>query len=478
MRLELTVAVNTATRSPHARLNRLIIQRLPLALPPNTTNPSTFVSGLLHIAPIYITFESLWQSILDAPQLPVNLLQSFPFEKSEPAAPNPIYPISKAIPLLTPPDTPQPGPRKVYPRIQNVLSHLQIPGLPRADRLRQDIRILTGTRSQEVEIQLAAVANQGRLADFIAHTKMSVDANPHVLVAYAFVLYMAMFAGGRQLRMVLKKAGGEGQKFWDRDPSPVRPYSITQEDTTRRRSSRSDYSDTKGKEAPPRASSRSRARTEARAAEITPGMQFFNFAGDADGEDIKKLFKARITKAEILLSDGEKEDIVKEAVHIFDFMILLVGDLDAVMGTQDSELATDFLLQKPLLLSSRDSVSVTRDRIEKTKTNGIDIDNDRRSRKPSFLEVLVSGPVATLVQFKGSFTTFDFVRPLSRHLTGDSIVCPASGVTFTGSDVNIPHPMPQSDWYDHEIGRYMLVIGPILVLVLGWCIYEIGVVMA
>jgi hypothetical protein len=54
---------------------------------------------------------------------------------------------------------------------------------------------------------------------------------------------------------------------------------------------------------------------------------FFHFPGDEDG-DIKRCFKRCFTKAEALLSDQEKDDIVCEAQYIFAFLVELIGEMD------------------------------------------------------------------------------------------------------------------------------------------------------
>lgn len=367
--------VNISTRPIHTQLNRLILARLPLALPPYTTNPSTYVSGLLHIAPIYITFETLWQTILDAPRLPTTLKPSFNFgiDACDPEHPiidskSPINLPATDIPVLL-------HAPKVCSRTHSLLAHLRLPGLLRAGRLRADIRVLTGTPEHKIDEQLEAVSQDGKLADFIAHTKLSVETNPHVLLAYAWVLYMALFSGGRYLRASLVAAGGSPQDFWNREPSPVRPYSITQ---NRRSSvSRSSPSST-----PSRGRSPSRSHpsynSDTTTSSLVPGLQFFNFNGAYDGEDIKTEFKTRIAEAEHLLTEGEKEDIVTEAGHIFKFMVGMVEMLDNVMGTSEEDVESVRIASKqPGLVSSRDSVAVAQERLFKSKEAKLEDSRDR-----------------------------------------------------------------------------------------------------
>ncbi|RAL68407.1 hypothetical protein DID88_007138 [Monilinia fructigena] len=201
---------------------------------------------------------------------------------------------------------------KVCPRTQSLLSHLLLPGLLRSERLQADIRTLTGTPDHRIEEQLKTVSENGRLAEFIAHTKQSVQTNPHVLLAYAWVLYMALFSGGRYLRAALKTAGGS-EDFWDRDASPVRPYEAT-------RAPKPTESPSKGlSEEEIRPSARRQTRSESSQTMKKDGLQFFDFVGDEDGEDIKREFKRRIAETEVQLTDSEKADIIKEAQAIFSF---------------------------------------------------------------------------------------------------------------------------------------------------------------
>jgi len=216
----------------------------------------------------------------------------------------------------------------------------------RAGRLRADIRILTGTPEHKIDEQLEIVSQHGKLAAFIVHTQRSVDANPHVLLAYAWVLYMALFSGGRYLRALLQDAGGSGNDFWRRDPSPVRPYTVTGDRSERRRSVSDNEGAAKAQaQAQAQSQGPSRSRSISRSASFMtgmplPGMQFFNFMGDEDGEDIKLEFKKRIGEAEILLTQGEKEDIISEAQAIFEFMVELVGELDQVMASKEVSVET------------------------------------------------------------------------------------------------------------------------------------------
>ncbi|PQE14675.1 hem oxygenase-like multi-helical protein [Rutstroemia sp. NJR-2017a BVV2] len=417
-----TLTVNIATRAVHTQLNRLILARLPLALPPFSTNPSIYVSGLLYIAPIYITFESLWQSIIDAPNLPICLEESriSPGGESAEGSDSDYLLLDSHTRHSTNNQT-SIDPPKVCSRTQSLLAHLQLPGLLRSDRLRADIRTLTDTPEHEIEEQLKLVSDCGRLAEFIAHTKQSVEKNPHVLLAYAWVLYMALFSGGRYLRASLKTAGGF-EDFWSRDPSPVRPYSVTREAQNLAPSSKV-AADEKV-----RPSARQKTRPECHQMMMKQGLSFFDFVGAEDGEDIKREFKKRIAEAEVLLTEGEKADVIQEAQAIFSFMVMIVTELDAVCGTTSEDLETVKTIQpmklhkehKPLN-KSRSSITLAQERLSRTRDNdGSSSDDGKRVENlPNFLSSMIASPMAKLVRFKDGLPGAA-IMPIGRKHLKDS----------------------------------------------------------
>jgi heme oxygenase len=242
---------------------------------------------------------------------------------------------SQCVPVATKfQAAPVAGQSKVYARIHSLLSHLHLPGLLRAQRLRDDTKDLTGMSESEVQDQLDALSRNGRLAEFVTHIRKSVKSNPHVLMAYAWVFYMALFSGGRYLRAVLMEAGGERAEFWNRDPSPVYPCSITDNATRPWRSNKYELDE----DAASQSSSLSASQSENAVPRVMPGLHFFNFAGDEDGEDIKVEFKKRFMEAETLLTRVEKENIITEAEQVFNFMVEVVLDLDKVMDARKDSL--------------------------------------------------------------------------------------------------------------------------------------------
>ncbi|OMP87967.1 hypothetical protein BK809_0008061 [Diplodia seriata] len=112
-------------------------------------------------------------------------------------------------------------------------------------------------------------------------------------------MYMAVFAGGRWIRGQLR---GAGREFWEAGKG--------EGDGEGARARGIDF-DTLGER----------------------GLAFFSFDGDADGEDVKAAFKARLAEAEALLDEGQRADVVEEAQRIFEWSIALVEELDELLDT-------------------------------------------------------------------------------------------------------------------------------------------------
>ncbi len=330
--LTLAEAIAASTRSVHAKLNKSIIARLPLALPPRAPDPSIYACGLLHIAPIYITFEALWQSILDAPPLaePEN---TPPAESGlDPTVPKNDTGAQASSAQL----------QSSCERVHQMLQRLHLPGLLRSDRLKADIGALTGWPPHAVEEQLRAASQAGPLADFIAHIKESIQEKPHVLVAYAYIMYMALFAGGRFIRATLESAG---QDFWQLAPSTI------------------------GNKVPSHGGDAFSGNEQSYEAQELP-FCFLHFNTPVDGEDLKREFKRRLLVSEYAITAEEKADIVHASVAIFEQISTIVGQLDDICGEmgqhspeseQPSPTLSD-LIQSTLPTRLRDSVAVTRER--------------------------------------------------------------------------------------------------------------------
>ncbi|KAB5550964.1 hypothetical protein GE09DRAFT_156627 [Coniochaeta sp. 2T2.1] len=310
-------AINIATRPVHTRLNKLILLRLPLAIPPRADDPSLYIQGILHIAPLYIAFESLWHSALHANDSGPDASPSH--QNDSPSGP---------FPFRTQSSTSGPQPS---PRIHKILDALYIPGLLRSSRLRSDLRSLTGWSDPLLQSNLESTATStGRLGEVIAHIHRSASKHPHVLLAYAWVLYMALFSGGRFIRATLESAGTQEEGFWTSA------------------SSSSGMSNAKKVKVP-----------------VHGPLDFFHFPTPQDGEDLKHEFKARLADVGRLLTAEERGHIVQEAVCIFENLILVINQLDDVCHTKLADLnSTDASVLSPRSAGFRirDSVVVTRER--------------------------------------------------------------------------------------------------------------------
>ncbi|KAI8958892.1 heme oxygenase-like protein [Daldinia sp. FL1419] len=274
--------INAATRPMHTRLNKLVVSRLRLALPPFVDDPKNYVTGLLHIAPIYQVFEREWNAILEG--------------------------------------TPEAA--KTEPRVRALLSDIYVHGLARVDAIHEDVSILLGRDNALVRSRVESISHAAVLGDYKEHIHKTIQERPHVLVAYAWVLYMALFSGGRFIRASLERTDRntgfrapapdeDKHNPWDRMPGAFNAFCAEAE-------------------------LRKRAR-------IPPPMNFFSFDTPEEGEDLKKMFKEALVEAtsppNSKLTEEERADVVREAQNIFEYMIRIVGELDEICGTEYEEQA-------------------------------------------------------------------------------------------------------------------------------------------
>lgn len=347
----LSERINAATRTTHHHLNKLIIARLPLALPPFVTDPSIYASGLLRVAPIYIKFEALWSQIIENTHGSTVPGSNNFFGSS---ATEQLFQDSRGTPQISNEYSPV-----VCYRIHSLLHYLQLPDLLRSKRLQSDIQNLTNASASEIQTHIDTASITGSLAKFLKHSKRSIEKNPHVILAYAWVLYMALFSGGRYVRSSLKDAGGSGASFWDQDASLV-SFNVNNEYQNNPKKYSSASTDSGGIWTP----KFSISQTEEAFAKMNSSLQFFHFEGDKDGEDIKAEFKKRFNEAEDLLTSSEKIEIVLESQQIFNYMIKMVEDLDEILDTQENDIEITRLMQESrFIMRVRDSISVAKQRL-------------------------------------------------------------------------------------------------------------------
>lgn len=301
----------SATRPMHTKINKLITSRLPLAVPPKAPDSGPYACGLLHILPIYMTFERLWLDILDTP--------------------------------------PGDAPGQISERVHTILKEVHLPQLFRSDRLRTDIKSMTGWTDDILDLQINGIKGTGELSVFVSHIKQVVHAKPHVLIAYSYNLFMALFAGGRFIRATLEKAG---QEFWQIAPESIKPTMQPCEPDSVIESSLEQMEDDDKNLLP---------------------LRFWCFDSENDGEDLKQKYKAKLLQWESQLTAEEREDILQESVVILENIGLLVGQLDAVCSDiQDDEKPVVQIPMRPSLAGLlggtqfgarlRDSLLIARER--------------------------------------------------------------------------------------------------------------------
>ncbi len=219
--------LNNVVRRDHTALNKLITSRLPLCLPPHTDNALLYLQGLQAFGSIYEVFE-----------------KQFSQELQRHAPPH---------------------------RILCALGLLDVPGLHRTKRLRRDID----------EVQIRFLERDLVLDDSIRRQAMDLLQDtldrfverPHLVLAHAWAMYLALFNGGRWICKQLRAAGDD---FW------MGP----------------------------------------------PPLSFWEFEGDQDGYDVHARFKKNFELAIQQLTDEERREVVDEARTVFALCSRLVGMLD------------------------------------------------------------------------------------------------------------------------------------------------------
>ncbi|KAL8758163.1 MAG: hypothetical protein Q9199_001700 [Rusavskia elegans] len=238
--------INAATRSRHTTLNQLVLQFLPYSLPPHTSNNHLYALGISHFLPIYLAFESSLRA--------------------------------HGIRSNTSPS-----------RIKDTLRALHIPQLERAEALVNDINTLLPPQHRD-----ASPIHHPRLEAFKRHIQLSLASKPHLLFAYTWIFYMALFSGGRYIRSKLRTGF-----------------------TTLSTSDSQHHLD-----------------------ELA-GLSFWNYPGDADGEDLKIDYKARVASLSSELTEQEKADIIAEGVHIMDSLMEVVREVADTVPERAIALAED-----------------------------------------------------------------------------------------------------------------------------------------
>jgi heme oxygenase len=202
------------------------------------------------------------------------------------------------------------------------LASLRPTGLSRSSRLRKDLETLTGLSSTDLSVSLCQFPG-AKVQEYCAHIRRVVGKKPHVLVAYAWCYYMAVFSGGRWIRGELRKGGEE---FWQ-NGAPRSSGGAEKEDAL---------------------------------SLDNAGLSFFCFPGAEDGEDIKAEFKHRLAAGEDIFTPQEREDVIQEAQDIFRYSAGLVEELDELLATSAEKVAAvESVQQTRETAKSKESQDIT-----------------------------------------------------------------------------------------------------------------------
>jgi heme oxygenase len=222
-----------AIRHDHLIINHLISSRMPLCLPPKADNPLRFALGLTAFAHLYTSFEYAWETITS--------------QSSKP----PVY-----------------------------LLDLETSGLTRHLRLSRDLHDLEKLVGSSGAKRMQEIKNQ--TVQFHRTIFRLCQDNPHLILAWAWTMYLAIFNGGRYIRAGLEDAGDD---FWGTKTYP---------------------------------------------------LEFWNFEGKDDGEKIHNAFKENFDEAAKHLTRKQKDEVIAEAKRVFHVVEDVVHVLDQKVGQDEA----------------------------------------------------------------------------------------------------------------------------------------------
>ncbi|OCT44977.1 heme-binding peroxidase [Cladophialophora carrionii] len=230
--------LRTGTRQKHHALNTLVMANLPLCLPPHAARPLHYAKGMILYGQIYSAFEDF---------MAVQLACS-----------------------------------RANQRLAWMYQSMYLPQLLRKSRLQSDIEVLKSRLGRSETEELESLAQKAEV--FYQRVKSSLLRRPHVLLAYTWTMYLALFNGGRWIRSRLISAGVE---FWLGEALP---------------------------------------------------LSFWEFPdhvhANVEGEQLKEQFKIGFSAAASHLTDDERQDVVEETSQLFDLCSEMVGFLDRNVRTE------------------------------------------------------------------------------------------------------------------------------------------------
>ena len=233
--------LHAATRSIHVQLNKAVTARLPLCLPPTALSPAPYYIGILVFGELFMAFERGIEEVLRGEH-----------QHSE------------------------------------LVAKSQTPGLRRTEKLQQDLKRLrsrirrTDYGSSMVDV-VAGISQDAKIR--MQTVEDSIQRQPHLVLAYQWTLYLALFNGGRYLQRMLAAAGPE---FWLCEGDEI------------------------------------------------DNLNFWHFdaatASDPEANLLKAQFKSDLDEASKKLTEAEQQEVVDEAVKLFELCIELISHLDMTMA--------------------------------------------------------------------------------------------------------------------------------------------------
>ncbi|KAJ5123607.1 hypothetical protein N7448_009704 [Penicillium atrosanguineum] len=238
-----------AIRPHHEAIHRLNYSRLSLCLPPKVNNLSLYALGLTYYAELYYGLEEAWVSCIGDPA-------EWLFEQPD----THIH------------DSPMSGKERHYA----LLRPMYVPELLRTRRLEADLGLL---RSMEIGLETSPHEHNMR-SEIRSDIIRRITMKPHLVVAYAWVMYSAILYGGREISALLLTAG---PGFWGLSA------------------------------------------TELRSGKMPCPLSFWHVD---DAATVKVRLRTCIEEADHLLTAQEQQDILDEAIEIFNMFEMTTTSLD------------------------------------------------------------------------------------------------------------------------------------------------------
>ncbi|KAE8397086.1 hypothetical protein BDV37DRAFT_292511 [Aspergillus pseudonomiae] len=237
----ITAMIKAAIRVPHMEVNRMNSARVLQCLSGEKRSLGLYTLGFSYYAEMYLAFEEAWRDLRDW------IVK---------------YPCSSTSPTYE-------------KRISDLLKLLSMVDLYRTERLIEDLRRLHSSYPAMTNLTTNE-SHDMHIKDVI---KRRINENPHKLLAYVWVLYSALFNGGRFIRQVILKAG---PGFWG----------LTTDDEIQ---------------------------------SFPPPLSFWAVNNDPE---FHEAFKSRVNEAGELLTLHERQDVIQESVWILHRCKELTEELD------------------------------------------------------------------------------------------------------------------------------------------------------